>query len=139
VTQIFMSYSDQDRDFAQWIKRALTQAGIKTNLDDAESFSTGDFASAIRETVQAADALLVILSDNALSSNLIMLVIGMAQGLGKRVVAVAAPGAKPDPSLLSSLADCYIPDAASLKQPELSAQLQQALQGKQTHGTSAGA
>jgi hypothetical protein len=134
-----MSYSDQDRDFAQWIKRALTQAGIKTNLDDAESSSTGDFASAIRETVQAADALLVILSDNALSSSFIMLVIGMAQGLGKRVVAVVAPGAKPDPSLLSSLADSYILDAASLKQPDLSAQLQQALQGKQRHGTNTGA
>jgi hypothetical protein len=64
-----------------------------------------------------------------------MLEIGMAQGLGKQVIAVAAPGTKPDLNLLRSLADGYILDAATLKQPELSARLQQALQGKHVQDT----
>lgn len=119
----------------QWVTRALAQAGIATNLDQPASFSATDFASAIREAIQAADAFLVILSDNSLSSRSIMLEIGMAQGLGKQVIAVAAPGTKPDLNLLRSLADGYILDAATLKQPELSARLQQALQGKHVQDT----
>ena len=78
MTKVFVSYSDHDRDFVQWVTRALAQAGIATNLDQPASFSATDFASAIREAIQAADAFLVILSDNSLSSRSIMLEIGMA-------------------------------------------------------------
>jgi|SRR5271170_7413686 TIR domain len=139
MTRVFISYSNQDREFAQWVKSALTKAGITTNLDEVESSSTADFASAIRQAVQAADALLAILSDDSTSSNFVMLEIGMAQGLGKKVVVIAAPGAKPDLDLLKSLADGYVLDAARLKQPELGAQLRKLLQGEPMGDTSASA
>ena len=139
MTRVFISYSNQDREFAQWVKSALTKAGITTNLDEVESSSTADFASAIRQVVQAADALLAILSDDSTSSNFVMLEIGMAQGLGKKVVVIAAPGAKPDLDLLKSLADGYVLDAARLKQPELGAQLRKLLQGEPMGDTSASA
>ncbi len=123
MTRVFISYSDQDRAFAQWVKGALTREGIATNFDEAASSSATDFASAIREAVQAADALLVVLSDDLTPSNFVMLEIGMAQGLGKKVVVIAAPGMKPDLNLLQSLADGYVFDTAKLRPPELSAQI----------------
>jgi hypothetical protein len=127
MTRVFISYSYEDREFAQWIRSALTHAGITTNLD-GELAPGADFSSAIRNAVQNADALLVILSDRAISSSYVMLEIGMAQGLGKKVIAVLAPGTKPNPDLLGSLADTYVLDAARLKQPELSEQIRKALQ-----------
>src|SRR5487761_1310498 len=130
MTRVFISYSHQDREFALWVKGALAQAGIATNLDELEPSATADFASAIREAVQAADALVVVLSEESTPSNFVMLEIGMAQGLGKKVVAIAAPGTKPDLNLLHSLADGYILDTAKLKPPELSAQIRKILQGK---------
>jgi hypothetical protein len=135
MTRVFISYGYQDREFALWVKSALTQAGIATNLDELEPSSGADFASAIREAVQAADALLVVLSDEPSTSNFVMLEIGMAQGLGKKVVAIAAPGTKPDLNLLKSLADGYILDTARLKPPELSAQIRKILQAETAEDT----
>jgi hypothetical protein len=139
MTRVFISYSYEDREFAQWIKGALTHAGIATNSDDFELSPGADFASAIRNAVQTADALVVILSDRAISSSYVGLEIGMAAGLGKRVVAVLAPGTKPDLALLRSLADAYILDAARLKQPEVGAEIREALQGEQMEDKHTGA
>jgi hypothetical protein len=131
MTRVFISYSDQDRAFAQWVKGALAQAGIVSNLDDAELPSTESFTSALRESMHRADALLAILPNESAGDNFVMLEIGMAQGLGKRIVAVAAPGAKPDLALLGSLTDGYVLDAATLKQPELAAKILKILGTKQ--------
>ena len=105
MTRVFISYSDEDREFARWIRGALTQAGIVTNSDDLELSPGSDFSSSIRNAIQTADALVVILSDRAISSRHTGLEIGMAAGLGKKEVAVLAPGTKPDIALLRSIAD----------------------------------
>jgi hypothetical protein len=55
----------------------------------------------------------------------------MAAGLGKKVVAIPAPGTKPDIALLRSIADAYILDAARLEQTEVGAKVSKALQGVQ--------
>lgn len=135
MIKVFLSYGYQDREFALWVKSALTQAEIATNLDELGPSSGADFASAIREAVQAADALLVVLSDQPSTSNFVMLEIGMAQGLGKKVVAIAAPGTQPDLNLLKSLADGYILDTARLKPREFTAQIRKILQGETAEDT----
>ena len=55
----------------------------------------------------------------------------MAAELGKKVVAVLAPGTKPDIALLRSIADAYILDAARLEQTEVGTEISKALQGEQ--------
>ena len=131
MTAVFLSYSRQDREFAEWIKSALTQAGIPTHRDIFELPPGEDFASAIREAIQTADAVVAILSDRAVSGN-VGLEIGMAAALGKKVVAVLAPDTKPDPALLRSIADSYVLDAANLKPTELGAAIRKALRGEHT-------
>jgi len=84
--------------------------------------------------VQSADALVAILSEKALSHSQVPLEIGMAQGLGKPVIAVLAPGAKPDLPMLRSLADTYVLDAAKLNTPELGEKITKALPKKQING-----
>jgi hypothetical protein len=48
------------------------------------------------------------------------------------VVAVLAPGTKPDIALLRSIADAYVLDAARLEQSEVGVEITKALQGEQT-------
>jgi nucleoside 2-deoxyribosyltransferase len=128
MSRVFISYSNEDREFARWIRGALTQAGIATNSDDVELSPGADFSSAIRNAIKTADALVVILSDKAISSHNLGFEIGMAAGLGKKVVAVLAPGMKPDTPLLRSIADDYIPDAAKLEQTAVGAEIRKVLQ-----------
>ena len=85
----------------------------------------------IRKAVETADALVVIVSEKGVSDSNVGLEIGMATGLGKKVVAVVAPDAEPDLALLRSIADAYILDAARHKQNEVGAELRKALQGEQ--------
>ena len=51
--------------------------------------------------------------------------------MGKKVVAVLAPGTKPDIALLRSISDAYILDAARLEQTEVGTEISKALQGEQ--------
>ena len=129
MTAVFISYSRQDREFASWINEALTRAGITVYLDASELSAGEDFASAIRDAIQKSDALVAILSDHAISGY-VGLEIGIAAGLGKKIVAVLAPGRKPDPALLRPIADAYVLDAANLKPVELGAAIQAALQNE---------
>ena len=138
MTRVFISYSRQDREFAEWIKDALTRAGIGAYLDVSDLEPGADFASAIRDAIQTADAVVAILSDSPIAGN-VGLEIGIAAGLGKRVVAVLAPGKKLDPILLRSIADTYVLDAANLKPTELGAAIRKALQGQQTGDERTGA
>jgi hypothetical protein len=130
MTKVFISYSRQDREFAGWLKDALTRAGIGASLDVFDLEPGADFASAIRDAIQTADAVVAIVSDSPIAGY-VGVEIGMAVGLGKRVVAVLAPGKKPDPPLLRSIADAYVLDAANLKPTELGAAVRKALQGQQ--------
>src|SRR3712207_4617939 len=119
MAKVFLSFSSDDRAFAQWLKRALSQANIDTVLDDIAVAPGAGFASALRDEVRSADALLAILSEQAIARPNVLLEIGMAQGLGKRVIAVLAPGSKVEMSAVESLSDTYVMDAAKLKPPEL--------------------
>ena len=135
MTKVFISHSFEDQSFARWVKNALTEAGVDAYFDAFDlSSPDADFASAIRNEVQSADALVAILSEKALSHSQILLEIGMAQGLGKPVIAVLAPGAKPDLPMLRSLADTYVLDAAKLNTPELGEKITKALPKKQING-----
>ena len=131
MTKVFISYRRQDREFAQWIKDALIPAGIDARLDVWEPSPAENVASAIRDEIQAADALVAIFSE-APNLGHIGLEIGMAVSLGKKVVAVPAPGSKPDPGLLGSIADAYVLDAANRKPAELGAAIRTAVQGEHT-------
>jgi hypothetical protein len=132
MTKVFISYSSEDRAFAQRVREALASAGIGAYLDTEELPPGTDVASAIRNEVRSADAVVVILSDKAIFQREIQFEIGMAQGLGKPVVAVVAPGSSPDLSLVTSLADTYVLDADRLKGPELGARINNALGADQT-------
>jgi hypothetical protein len=57
----------------------------------------------------------------------------------KRVVAVLAPGTKPDLAFLRSIADAYILDAARPKQTEVGVEIRKALQGEQIEDNHPGA
>jgi nucleoside 2-deoxyribosyltransferase len=131
MTKVFISYSSVDREFAAQVRNALTQAGIESYPKDVELTPGADVASTLRNEVRSADGVVAILSDKAMSNNEIFLEIGMAQGLGKTVIAVLAPGSKADLPLLRSLSDTYVLDAAKLKSPELGEKISKGLSKQQ--------
>lgn len=138
MTKVFISHSFEDQSFARWVRNALVEAGIDAYFDAFDLSPGANFASALRNEVESADALVAILSEKALSHNNVLLEIGMAQGLGKPVIAVLAPGEKPDFSMLASLADTYVLDAAKLNTPELGEKIIKALPKKPVDGEHAG-
>jgi ABC-type branched-subunit amino acid transport system substrate-binding protein len=127
MPKLFISYDAKDRSFAQSVKAALTQAGIESAADEFDLSSEADFASAVRAEVRSADALLAILPGQAGYSRNVLVEIGMALGLGKKVIALAAPGSEPDASTVQALSDSYVADASTLEPPELGARIMEAL------------
>jgi nucleoside 2-deoxyribosyltransferase len=130
MTKVFLSYSSVDRAFARRVRNALVHAGIDAYFDELELPPCADVASILRSEVQSADGVVAIVSDKAMFSNNVFLEIGMAQGLGKPVVAVLAPGSKADLPLLRTLSDMYVLDAAKLKSPELGEKISKGLSKK---------
>jgi hypothetical protein len=69
MTHFFVSYADEDKDWAEWIAWQLEEAGHKTTLQ-AWDFKPGmDFVSAMRHAANEADRTIAVVSPDYLRSN----------------------------------------------------------------------
>jgi hypothetical protein len=87
-TEVFISYSRKDGDFARQLNIALQEAD-KTTWFDQESISTGvDFKKEIFKGIASADNFLFILSADAVESEYCENEVNYAASLGKRFITV---------------------------------------------------
>jgi len=87
-TEVFVSYSRKDADFARHLNTALQEAG-KTTWFDQESISTGvDFENEIFKGISSADNFLFVLSADAVSSEYCEREVNYASEQSKRFISV---------------------------------------------------
>jgi WD40 repeat protein/type IV secretory pathway VirB10-like protein len=87
-TEVFISYSRKDSDFARHLNTTLQEAG-KTTWFDQESISTGvDFEKEIFKGIDSADTFLFVLSPDAVESEYCEREVNYALEQGKRFITV---------------------------------------------------
>jgi WD40 repeat protein len=87
-TEVFVSYSRKDSDFARQLNAQLLKAG-KTTWFDQESIDTGaEFEKTLFEGIDSADNFLFILSPAAVTSPYCEREVNYAASLGKRFITV---------------------------------------------------
>jgi uncharacterized protein YegP (UPF0339 family) len=94
---IFVSYADRDRVLVDHALRYLRQRGLVTPQDhvviDRDAFTAGtDLRKATQKAIDGADAVLVIWTPTAETSKWVNYELGMADALGKDVIAIAVHG-----------------------------------------------
>jgi hypothetical protein len=93
MANLFMSYANNDHDFAHRLARQLEHQGDNIWLD---RFAVGgNWADSLRHALTDADGVVLVLSDAALHSNQVMFELGAADALGKNIMAVTRTDAPP--------------------------------------------
>lgn len=123
MADIFISYSEHDRDFANQLYRELERFRVRGFMDQSDISAGADFSRQIKEAIQNADALLVILSESAAQSSFVMAEIGLAQSIGKTVMPVLAPGESYELSVPPQLLDRVVIDAGSVPIEQVAAKV----------------
>ncbi len=106
MAKLFISYSRRDLGFAQRLYGELSSYGAKGFLDQVDIAVGADWSKMLKDAIETSDALVLILSKDAALSNFVMAEVGVAQGLGKKVIPVLAPGSMLEDSMVQLLSDC---------------------------------
>ena len=100
---VFISHSESDRWIARQISNIIEQKGkeygIKTFLDEKDVEVGDSIPEMILENLQMCNEFLVILSRYSIKRSWVLIEIGAAWGLGKRIIAIidkVAPKEMPD-------------------------------------------
>lgn len=98
--KVFISHSSADRWIAEKISEDVEKLGVETFLD-AQNIETGDdFDEEIRNQLLACDEIVIIISPAALKSQWVMMELGAARTLRKRLALVlvgVSPNELPSP------------------------------------------
>ena len=118
MTQVFLSYADQDRAIMEKIRNSLRLESITvwTNLTDIQ---TGEvFGEAINRGIEQADNLVYLLSPESINSTYCQQELDLALSLNKRIIPVLVRETEPDliPNLLRELQ--YIDLTDNIKQED---------------------
>ncbi len=129
MADIFISYSQQDREFAERLYRELQRFNVRGFMDATDLSAGAEFSRQLREAIRNADALLVILSSSASKSRWVMAEIGLAETLGKPVLPVLAPGENYEDSVPPQLLDKLVIDASAVPTDLVAAKIVAAITG----------
>lgn len=86
--RIFISHSKQDRWVANRISEDLIQRGLETFLDEKDIETGGSISQEIQQNLESCDEALLLLSPMALRSEWVLIEIGGARALRKRLVPI---------------------------------------------------
>jgi hypothetical protein len=106
TSKVFVSYALKDRKLAEAAKKELEKRGHvsdDTVFVDVQDVPVGeDIRQFLKSKIEASDALVVVLTDAAASSQWINYEVGLADALGKRIIVVTGKEPK-DQRLLANL------------------------------------
>lgn len=125
--KVFISYSSKDTAFAAQLERLLHKTSVSGFLDQSD-IAAGAGLSLIRDEINSASALLVLLSDDAVKSNWVLFEIGLAQSLGKPIIPILLPTTDLDKSALDWVKGYHVIDARNRSIPEIAEEIDSALE-----------
>lgn len=110
--KVFISFDYNDAAFANALKSALhdKQVYIASDVVSRE-VEPSYIKKAVLEKIKTADAVVVLLSKNAIQRHWVLFEMGVAQGLDKQVIPVLTPGTKMNKLITRVLGDIPILDA----------------------------
>jgi hypothetical protein len=111
MADIFISYARADKQFVRRLYSELQRFKVRGFMDETDLAAGADLSRKLRETVEHADAVVVVLSEEAAKSRWVMAEIGLAQSFNKAVIPVLAPRASYDLSVPEQLVDTIVIDA----------------------------
>lgn len=82
---IFISYANEDHELAEEFAELLTELKIKTFVANIDILPGTDWYNKLRDEIHKADELLLIVSPKSVNSSWVMIEIGAAWALGKRI------------------------------------------------------
>ncbi len=86
MRRVFISHTHDDHKYAEELREALAKLEIGGGLDPVKS--QGIVLQSIREGLDAADVVVVLLSQRSLDSIWVNFELGAAQALGKKIVPI---------------------------------------------------
>jgi hypothetical protein len=92
MANVFISYVHSDADKVEHFVKALNAVDIVGWHDQADISAGDSFASAVREGLKRASAVIVLLSPGALHSEWVQFEIGAAEALDKKIIPVLLSG-----------------------------------------------
>jgi hypothetical protein len=123
MTNVFISYSRDDGELADSIRRGLAEAGIATLMGDDPLQSGAEWRKTLVKKIAKADAVVVVVSKSAVESSWTMTELGIAWGANKKMIGVLAPGEHPEELGVTPLKNIKLLRAAKSDTAELTAQI----------------
>ena len=96
---VFISHSSKDKWIARQMARLIEELDVWTFLNEKDIEGGDAIHDAVRQSIQGCDELLVLMSEYSLNRPWVLIEIGAAWGLEKRVVPIVdkvAPDQMPD-------------------------------------------
>jgi len=123
MANVFLAYAREDAAFADTLADALKKLGVGIRSDRSTVRPGDDWEQALRENLNAADSVIVVLSAAADQSANTMFEIGAADALGKPIIAVRPAGPRSAATLPGFLARRQVLDASGLTAGEIADQV----------------
>ena len=83
MTNVFISYSRDDKELADKIRRALADAGVTTSIDDDTVPPGARWRETLVKKLHRADAVVAVVSKSTVESSWTMTELGIAWGANK--------------------------------------------------------
>ena len=89
MKKIFLSYSHKDTEIADYLRNELIKRGIADVWDDSKLKSSGvNWAEKVLEAIDQSSAVIMLISPDFFSSNMMFLELGYASEGGKNIIPV---------------------------------------------------
>ena len=121
---VFVSYSNDDRHYAEELLAALSESGL-ASWNDESLMAGSDWAVEIETALRNAEVVVLLVSPSSLSSEWVNFELGLAIAAGKRLIPVLIRDVSYMPSNLSRIQ--YI-DARKLRPAEVGRKLAEMVQ-----------
>jgi nucleoside 2-deoxyribosyltransferase len=103
-TSIFFSHSNRDRKWCEWLAADADAIGVTAYLAEHDQNAGKQLAEKVKRNIDKCKALVVLLTDNSVSSSYVQQEIGYAIAKRKLVIPLVQPGiAKGDLAMLEGL------------------------------------
>lgn len=86
--KIFISSTQKDLDLARDLARRLEAIGLEVFTEEKAKRSEDDWLAPIERRLRKSDEVVVLLTDHAIASAIMMSKLGAAYGLGKKVIPI---------------------------------------------------
>lgn len=88
MKKVFFSYAHEDSQFAQKLLAGLDAADLPVWLDKADMSPGDPWKDKIRNELQQASAMIVLVSPRSVDNQMVQFEVGAASTLGKRIIPV---------------------------------------------------